>query len=352
MGFLKHFIIILLFFLFNSKFSKAQVIADAGTNQTICPGTTAKIGSSGATGGKPPYNYSWSPATGLDNPTISAPTASPIVTTTYMLIVTDDALASDTAYVTITVSALNDINAGRDTNICENTTFILGGEKNYDNNGVTYNWEPVTGLNNPASPHPIVKTNGSITYTLTATANGCPPKTDVIVITVIPTPVIDAGSDMTIKEGETITLHATGGTIYSWEPSDSLKYPHTPDPDVSPGDTTTYYVFATDPTGTCVGIDSVTVNVEKSDEIIIYNTFTPNGDGSNDVWYIANILKYPNSRLEIFNRNGRMVYKSRGYQNTWNGKSSGEELPEATYFYVLDLADGKRIYHGTVTIVR
>lgn len=352
MGFFKRFIVVLFLFLFHVKLSNAQLKADAGANQTICPGTTAQIGSTGATGGKPPYTYLWMPSNSLNNSAISDPVASPTVTTTYTLIVTDDTAAVDTAFVTIALNSINEVSAGSDTSICENTTFILGGPKNYDNNGVTYSWSPVTGLNNPTSPHPIVKTNGSVTFTLTATATGCPPKTDIITITVIPTPVVDAGSDVFIKEGETVTLHATGGTKYIWEPRDSVMYPFTADPDVTPGDTTKYFVYASDPTGVCFGVDSVTVFVEKSDEIIIYNTFTPNGDGNNDIWFIANIQKYPNCKLEIYNRYGRIVYKVRGYLNNWNGKSSGEELPEATYFYVLDLADGKHTYHGTVTIVR
>lgn len=352
MGLLKRTAFILSIFLFISTFLKAQLNADAGINQTICPGGTAKIGSTGATGGKPPYTYTWIPATGLDNSTISAPTASPTITTTYMLIVTDAAAAADTAYVIITLNSINDISAGKDTNSCENITLFLGGPKNYDNSGITYSWAPASAVSNPSSPHPSVKTNTTTTYTLTATTSGCPPKHDTVTVTIIPTPVVDAGNDITIKEGEIVTLHATGGTNYTWEPRDSVLYPFTANPDASPRDTTKYYVYSSDPTNTCYGVDSVTVFVEKSDEIIIYNTFTPNGDGSNDMWIIANIQKYPNSHLEIFNRDGRTIYKVRGYLNNWTGKSSGEELPEATYFYVLDLGDGKHTYHGTVTIIR
>jgi gliding motility-associated-like protein len=353
MGLSKYILILLL--LLHVKFSNAQLKADAGPNQTICPGTTAQIGSSGATGGKPPYHYQWTPSGFISSTNIPNPTAYPPVTTTYTLVVTDDTLAADTAYVTITLNAINDVSAGNDTSICENSIFFLGGPKNYDNNGISYSWAPPAGLNNTTSPHPNVKATTSVSYTLTATTNGCPPKKDTITITVIPTPVpvISEGDFITIREGDVITLHATGGTAYKWEPKDSVKYPFTSSPDVSPSDTTKYYVFASDPTKKCYGVDSIVVFVEKYDEITIYNTFTPNGDGNNDVWYIANILKYPNCRLEIYNRYGRIVYKVKGYANTWTGKTSGEELPEATYFYILDLGDGKhKSYHGTVTIVR
>jgi gliding motility-associated-like protein len=352
MGFIKH--IFILIFLFSVQFLNAQLKADAGANQTICPGLTAQIGSAGATGGMPPYQYLWTPSAGLSNSSISNPVASPTTTTTYTLIVIDDTLARDTAFVTVALNSINDVSAGNDTSICEHVTFFLGGPKNYDNNGITYNWSPSTGLSNTTSPHPNTKPTGSISYTLTATTSGCAPKSDTITINVIPTPlpVITEGDSITIKEGDVLTLHVTGGSIYKWEPIDSVKYPFTANPDVSPSDTITYYVYASDPTETCYATDSIRVNVEKYDGITIYNTFTPNGDGSNDVWYITNIQKYPNCRLEIYNRNGRIIYKVKGYENTWTGKSSGEELPEATYFYILDLADGKKVYHGTVTIVR
>lgn len=344
--------IIIFLLLFYVKSSQAQVKANAGFDQVICPGAIAQIGSAGATGGKPPYTYDWFPATGLSSTTISNPTAFPKVTTTYRLIVTDDASGVDTAYVVVSTSVITDVSAGNDTNICESVSAILGGAKNSDNGGIVYSWTPTTGLSDPTSPHPIVKPTGTVTYYLTATVSGCPPKKDTITITVIPTPVIDAGSDVFIKEGETVTLHATGGTSYLWEPKDSIKYYDTANPDVQPSDTTTYYVFGSDPTKTCYGVDSVTVFVEKSSDVIIYNTFTPNGDGNNDTWYIANIWKHPNSKLEVYNRDGRLVYKVKNYLNTWTGKASGEELPAAAYYYVLDLGDSKHIYHGTVSIVR
>lgn len=352
MAFLVRGFIFFTLFLFNVAIATAQLKADAGPDQWICPNVSVKIGSAGATGGKPPYTYAWSPTTGLTDPTSPSPYATPTVPTLYTLVVTDDSMHTDTAYVGVYVNAISEVSAGNDTTVCENLVTILGGPKNLDNIGVTYNWSPTVGLTNPSSPHPAIKPTTSVSYTLTATTNGCPPIRDIITITVIPTPVVDAGPDITIKEGESVTLHGTGGTIYSWEPHDSIKYANTPDPDVAPLDTTKFYMYASDPSGTCFGVDSIIVNVEKSDDIIIYNTFTPNGDGNNDVWYIANINKYPTSRLEVFNREGRLVYKSRGYLNNWNGKASGEDLPSATYYYVLDLADGKHSYHGTVTIVR
>jgi hypothetical protein len=66
-------------------------IVDAGPEQTITSGGSAVIGGSPtASGGMPPYSYSWTPTAGLNNSTLANPTASPIVTTNYMVTVTDN----------------------------------------------------------------------------------------------------------------------------------------------------------------------------------------------------------------------------------------------------------------------
>lgn len=73
--------------------------------------------------------------------------------------------------------------------------------------------------------------------------------------------------------------------------------------------------------------------------------FSPDGDGINDYFVIEKIEAYPNATLVIFNRWGEKVYETtNGYSNDWDGTSQfgvvvGNQLPEGTYFYVLDLKD-------------
>jgi gliding motility-associated-like protein len=54
----------------------------------------------------------------------------------------------------------------------------------------------------------------------------------------------------------------------------------------------------------------------------------------------------------VYNRNGKIVFKANAYRNTWDGYAFGEALPEGTYFFVMDLGDGKGVKHGTVTIIK
>jgi|GEM_PF-700120 len=339
-------------FFINSAVS--QIVVDAGLNQSICPGDSVILGGSPtAFGGKPPYRYSWSPSVGLSNDTIANPKAIPLDYTVYTLLVTDDTGAVQSASVTITLYYTVYVNAGPPINFCLDGSDIIGGTNNVTGVGVSYVWSPAIGLNDSTLPRPIASPTQTTVYTLMATISGCPTKKDTVVVTVIQPPPINAGKDITIKEGETATLHATGGFFYEWSPTNSLIYQYTADPDVEPIETTTYYLYGADDARRCHALDTVTVFVEPSNDIVIYNTFTPNQDGNNDTWYIGNIRKYPNNRVEIYNRYGKLVYKINGYSNTWDGKSFlGEELPAATYFYMLDLGDGAGQFHGTVTIVK
>ena len=80
---------------------------------------------------------------------------------------------------------------------------------------------------------------------------------------------------------------------------------------------------------------------------IIFNHFTPNGDGINDTFFIQNLKSYPNFQLLIYNRWGKLVWKGDINTPDWDGKSnqamvfSNDVLPSGTYYYVLDLNDPK-----------
>ena len=252
--------------------------------------------------------------------------------------------------VNVTIQSQSFADAGPDKSLCLGDTVQLGGPTNLTSGGTTYTWTPNANISNANAPYPMVWPTQTTTYTLTA--NGpCPPNVSTVTVIVNSLPTVSAGPDVTIFSGQSTTLQGTGATNYYWSPNVSLNYTNIPNPDADPTYTITYFLIGVDANG-CAGYDQVKVTVLESDSLFIYNTFTPNADGDNDFWYIGNISKFPDNTLTVYNRFGRVVYSSHPYNNQWTGKSGGEELPAATYYFILDPGNGKKEVHGSVTIIR
>ena len=93
-------------------------------------------------------------------------------------------------------------------------------------------------------------------------------------------------------------------------------------------------------------------------DFFIPDGYSPNGDGTNDLFVIRGIVNYPTNTFVIFNRWGNKVFEASPYLNNWDGSSmfglrvGGDELPIGTYFYVLDLKDGSPVFKGTIYLNR
>ncbi|MEM1000280.1 MAG: PKD domain-containing protein [Bacteroidota bacterium] len=100
--------------------------------------------------------------------------------------------------------------------------------------------------------------------------------------------------------------------------------------------------------------NSLSNSVCARGEIWVPNMITPNNDGTNDALEIPGLAAYPGSQIEIFGRWGGLVFSSNDYQGTWNGvhQSTGESLPDGTYYYVLTLGGTGQVLKGYTTIMR
>lgn len=87
----------------------------------------------------------------------------------------------------------------------------------------------------------------------------------------------------------------------------------------------------------------------------IYNIITPNGDGFNDTWDIKGIQHYPGSVIQIFDKHGVekqiMTVAQDVAQFSWDGKVNGRPLSSGTYWYLIQVSDGRKI-KGSLTIKR
>ncbi len=62
----------------------------------------------------------------------------------------------------------------------------------------------------------------------------------------------------------------------------------------------------------------------------------------NDNFTILGLEKYPDNKIMIFNQRGNQVFSGDTYQNTWNGTADGVTLPNGTYFWILELGNGRK----------
>jgi len=185
-----------------------------GTDTSICQGMQTRLHASGG------LIYSWSPATGLDNPNSMDPLASPSDTTVYIVTVTDSfgCKGVDSLRINIKPVPLIQIVANR-TTLCSGDTTQLTAS-----GGSIYSWQPTTGVSNPNLPNPVITPLDTTFYRVSVTNNqGCSSQ-DSIRIQVLPLPNVQAiATPSTICRGDTTTLKTIGGQFYTWSPTGTLS---------------------------------------------------------------------------------------------------------------------------------
>lgn len=87
-------------------------------------------------------------------------------------------------------------------------------------------------------------------------------------------------------------------------------------------------------------------------EDCLFNVFSPREkDNVNDIWSINPSFLYADSRVTVYNRYGKKVFDSVGYETPWDGTNeSGKPLRQGVYFYVVQLQEGIAPFKGTVTL--
>ena len=113
----------------------------------------------------------------------------------------------------------------------------------------------------------------------------------------------------------------------------------------------TYQITVSDANG-CKSVHEYIINDNNNDCLTIWTSFSPDGDGTNDVWNIGHIELYPKCVVQIFNRWGAQLFESKGYSQPWDGTWNNKALPAETYYYVINLGDDSEPITGTVTIIR
>ncbi len=259
------------------------------------------------------------------------------------LIVVSNNNCSDTATGVAIVNAnpSADITSSLNTTLCSGDSTLLSVPTSIN---ASYSWN--TG-DTTASIYADV--TGTYVVVATDTVTGCT-SSDSVSITVLPRPSAFAGPDTAVSAGGSIVMLGSGGVFYNWVPTVGLSDPTVANPTCTPPYNVTYTLTVTDMNG-CSDNDTVAVTLKQDYNVVISNLITANGDGFNDTWFIENINFYPQNKVVIYNRNGMEVFQMEGYNNSWNGTYNGSQLPDGTYYYVLEFTDTGEVLKGAVTVI-
>lgn len=296
----------------------------------------------------PGSTFLWSPAATLDDPTSATPIASPNQTTEYIVTISNSAGCDITDTVTVFY--------GENLNVMtsENDTICLGESSPlFANGGDDYEWQGV-GLSCTDCPNPIATPSVTTTYDIHIenSTGGCPVDRSITVV-VNPNPDVDAGEDITIFNGETAQIDATGTfTNFTWTPIEGLSDPTSLSPIADVSTNTTYVIDVENEFG-CRTADSVTVVYLGCKGIFLPTAFSPNGDGVNDGFKLLAAGFDEFVSLQVYNRWGEQVFFSTDVDEAWDGQANGKAAPLGSYGYVLiGLCDGEELIKtGNVTLI-
>ncbi len=174
----------------------------------------------------------------------------------------------------------------------------------------------------------------------------------------IPEELDITASDLEVEIGSSVQLNATTGFLdYSWQFSEALSCFDCPDPLAIINFNEIFYLAAIDING-CLTMDSIEIRaVEICDveDILIPNAFTPNDNGKNDFFRIANMSqRLLNVSIEVYDRWGELLFFENG--NTgWDGNYNNNKVPEGVYLYIIrvDCGDGtEKMYKGNISLIR
>ena len=304
--------------------------------------------------------YSWSPAASLSCVDCASTIAKPAYSTQYKVTGVSDqgCMSGDSIMVEvkrpfkITVSEKDTLCVGQTVQI-----FAKGADK--------YIWSPTSAINNGTLPNPIVSPTITTTYRVVGLdSKNCFSDTGYVPVQVYEYPKVIAGENKTINVGSTITITpivSPDATSIIWTPSVGiLNSDKNGVVTLMPKQTTTYNIEVKN-AGGCLALDKVTVFVICNNaNIFIPNTFSPNGDGVNEIFYPHGTGVFRIKNLRIFNRWGQVVFDRSNFMANdasagWDGTLKGQKLNSDVFVYSLIAVcenNEELIFKGDITLVR
>lgn len=282
---------------------------------------------------------------------------------------TTEACSDSAFFIAVKVAQTPRIAISGDTSICLNERVQYTGRFTLiDTSAVTWKWEfpnkqRTSSLQDPELQLYTAEGNYSIQASVLSSSQCA--DTAYLPLHVYPIPSVSVPASLTTYAGNTLTIPASysqGVTGYSWTPAQGLNCVDCPQPIATPKISTKYTVIATDENG-CQNTGSVHVAVTcPSVNIFVPNTFSPNGDGRNDIFYVRGKGIERVKSLRVFNRWGEIVFEKReipanieSVQYGWNGKNkTGTPHPDVYIYQVEVYCENGEIlrFEGNVALIQ
>jgi gliding motility-associated-like protein len=328
-------------------------LVSAGTDFVLCNGSSQTMQASGAT------TYSWSPATALDCTNCVSPVTNTTNSITY--VVTGTSAQGCTARDSIAITVKNKLVMTHSSNdsVCNGSSKKITAAGAY-----TYSWSPANSLDNPNISEPTATPDVTTTYTVIGSDDaGCFKDTGYISLKVNPLPTVEAGMDKTINVGQAVDLIPVISPDVSeviWQPTTGLFRNYYPGISVKPTENTEYTLEAKN-RGGCAARDRVTVFVIcNGSNLFVPNTFSPNGDGTNDVFYPRGTGLFKVKSLRIFTRWGELTFERTNFDANnpaygWDGTSKGQKANSDVFVYTMEVVcdNGSVLtYRGNISLAK
>nr|WP_299417664.1 gliding motility-associated C-terminal domain-containing protein [uncultured Emticicia sp.] len=309
-------------------------IAKAGRDTLVCPDSPVQLLAEGGD------KYTWSPATNLSSTSIFNPIAQPKATTKYTVLIEKDG-CTVSKDVTIKVEDNKiDFQASGGKEICVGQSVILTAV----GKATKFSWSGI-GMKDTVATKIVVKPLQTSIYTVKGEyPDGCKPtRTVTVVVDNSFKPDFDYNITQDCDKPYLLTFSnkSTNAKSYVWDLGnrDSLKVAVPENYRFQKGGTYAVTLKAYNAIG-CELSTTKNIDIPENDEKVP-NVITPNNDGKNDNF----VTGFKNATLDIYNRYGKLIFRSKNYQNDWgNGIASG------TYYFVITTPTGNEC-KGWLTVV-
>lgn len=329
---------------------------DAGIDSVICRFSNLKLNATGAS------TYTWEANNSLSCSTCPSPTASPEVLTVYRVTGKSvfGCINSDSVVIRVQQPFKLRVN--------KNDTLCIGETMNLKASGAeNYQWSPSIWIDNVNSASPKARPDSSIVYRVIGKDNrNCFKDTGFVAIKVYPKAKIDInlGNIQTVNIGDKIKLSTTSSkdvTEWKWSPPRWLDCINCAEPIATPKESITYSVIASNLGGCISEREEISLTVIcNGANVFIPNTFSPNNDGNNDLFYPRGKGVFSIKNLKIINRWGEVVFEKSNFNandasSGWDGTYKGQKLQPDVFVYLADVVCDNNTHiplKGNITLIR